>query len=330
VLIAAPATSRPAARAQVGACRIEGPAGSELLVESLAREAAHLLAVVQHELGVTPAAPYRVVLVPPAARWTPGTPPLDSTLNRLDAEVPPWAAGWTMPRRRLIVIRVAESSRYPYGTVESVFAHEVSHQLVHDALGETIPRWLDEGLATWQGRRWSVVDAFALSASMMLRPLPPLGAADSLFLGSAEDARSAYAQAFTFTAWSVRRYGAEFPARLVRELRTRPLAAAWARAAGESFGAAEARWRRSAAVRFRWLPWLGTSGVVWALLSLLAALGGARRRQLQLEQRRRMSDDPWHPDDPLAPGARPGDEPEPRGAPEATIEPPDRPPPRAF
>lgn len=298
-----PASDAAPARARAGLASIEAPAGSGRAVESLAGEAAHLMSTVERELGVGPRAAYRVVLVPAGARWTPSEPPLDSTLNRLDAEVPPWAAGYTMPARRLIVIRLAESARYPYGTVESVFAHELAHLALHDALGERIPRWLDEGLATWQGRRWSVVDAFALSASMMLRPLPRLGSADSLFLGDEAGARMAYAQAFTFTAWSVRRHGEAFPARLVRALAEAPLERAWELAAGEPLRASEDAWRRSAQVRFRWLPWLGTSGVLWGLVSLLTGLAGARRRGLQRAQRERMPDLPWHPDDPLAPGA---------------------------
>lgn len=305
-LVAAPAHAQ-AVRARVGLCAIEGPAGSSRAVEALAGEAAHLLGTVERELGASPVAAFRVVLIPPGARWTRGTAPLDSALNRIDSDVPPWAAGYTLPARRLIVIRLAEAARYPYGTVESVFAHEVAHLVLHDALGERLPRWLDEGLATWQGRRWSLVDAFALSASMMLRPLPRLGTADSLFWGDEAGARMAYAQAFTFTAWSVRRYGESFPARLVREMARRPLESAWQAAAGEPLRAAEEGWRRSAAVRFRWLPWIGTSGVIWAALSMLAGLASARRRRLQRAQRERMPDLPWHPEDPLAPGAAPPD-----------------------
>lgn len=296
------ADAPPAAHARVGLCRFEAPAGEQRLVDGLAGDAAGILGEVSRELGAAPLAAYRVVLVPPRARWTPADPPLDSTLNHIDAEVPPWAAGYTLPARRLIVIRVAEAARYPYGTVQSVLAHEVSHLALHDAVGDRAPRWLDEGLATWQGRHWSLVDAFALSASMMLRPLPPLARADALFLAGEADARTAYAQAFTFTAWSVHRYGEGFPARLVRALARHDVPEAWAIAAGEPLDAAEQSWRRSAAVRFRWIPWLGTSGMLWVIATVLASLAAAHRRRLAAAQRARMPDLPWHPDDPLQPG----------------------------
>lgn len=276
----------PPIRIRIGLCTIEAPAGNERAADALAVEADGIQSEVESELGLRPASSYRVALIPPASR-------LDPELARIDGSVPTWAAGYAIGPARLIVIRTAEASRFPYGTVASVYAHELAHLLMYDALGERLPLWCNEGIATWQGRKWGVADAFVVSGALLTQGLPPLDSLDRAFHGSSEDARLAYAASFAFTASSVRRYGPAFPARLVAGVRTRSFSDAWRAAAGEPFAVAEARWRRSALLRYRWLPIVLSASTLWTAITLLAIAAIGRRRREAARVRETLPDEPW-------------------------------------
>jgi len=73
---------------------------------------------------VRTAARFHMVLIPAGAL-------ADSDLRRLDESAPWWAAGFTIPERRVCAIRMAMAGRYPYGSLESVLAHEATHMLIH-------------------------------------------------------------------------------------------------------------------------------------------------------------------------------------------------------
>ena len=296
-----------AARVTSGVVTIEAPAERREALDRLAVDAPRIIDAVQGDMRARFAGRVRVVLIPPGVRWSASEPPLDSTLNRLDAQAPAWAAGWAIPERRLVVIRIAEASRWPYGTVAAVLAHELTHVLTHDVAGEALPRWLDEGLASWQARRFSFTDAVAVSSALLTRPLPRFAELDASFTASTEEAQVAYAGSFAFVAWSARRYGEAFPARLVAAARRHPWEEAWMLASGESFPFAERTWRRSALLAFRWVPIAGGTVLLWGMLALGFAVTGVARRNQQRRARAQLPDDPeWS-----EPGEAPDSDPEP-------------------
>jgi hypothetical protein len=281
-------------RVDVDLCTIEAPAGAEAALRGLAPRAPAILERVESDLGCRPAARYRFVLIPPG-----GSP--DPEVRALDASAPPWAAGFVVRGARLGAIRVAEAARYPYGTLESVLAHESCHVLLQDAVPAGLPLWFEEGVATREGRRWSMEDVLAYSGAVLADDLPSLDELSADFHALSEErVRRAYAASFAFVGWASR--DRESLVRdVVRAARTRPFAAAWLSASGTSLADAEARWRREALIRYRWIAALTASSTLWIALSLLAMVAGivrrrrARAARAEWERREReqpLEDDP--------------------------------------
>src|SRR5438105_2720215 len=258
-------------RERVGLLSLEGPPESERAVHSLAARAAVILPQVESSLGLRPARLYRMVLVPALGLR-------DSTLARMDEAAPEWAAGYMIPARRIGAIRIARAAQYPYGTLESVLAHEPTHLWLYDAARGRLPLWFDEGVATWEGRRWSPEDAWIYARGLLTSDLPRLADLDTLFHATASEAELAYAASFAFVSWNAHRHGPALLPRVLAESRTRPFALAWQAAAGEPLAQSEASWRRDSLIRYRWLPLVTASSTIWGLVALLAAWAGVLRR----------------------------------------------------
>lgn len=280
----AAASTPRVARERVGLCVLEAPAAWASPLARLAERAREVLPRVESDLGTRPSARYRMLLLPPGV-------PLDTAWIALDSTAPPWAAGYLVPEERVGAIRVARASQYPYGTLESVLAHETAHQLLHDAIPHPFPRWFDEGVATAEGRRWSAQDAVVVSASLLTTSLPALPELDSLFTGSEAEARLAYAASFSFVSWATARHGDGFIRQVVRAARDRPLSEAWRVVAGVPLYVDESAWHRSSMLRYRWVPLVGASGTLWILITLLGLWAGARRRARSLATRRRWEEE---------------------------------------
>src|SRR6266850_1862782 len=186
----------PLLRIEVGDCVLEAPASERGRLEGLARDARTLLPRVEQELGVRAAAPYRITLIPVG-------PAMDPAVRAVDAQAPPWAAGFIVPAVRAGAIRVAEADRYPYADLSSVLAHEATHMLLYDAAGPGLPRWFGEGVATGIERSWGMRDVLVYSSSILTGRLPPLSELDDAFDASDDRARAAYAASFDFLLWTV-------------------------------------------------------------------------------------------------------------------------------
>ena len=150
--------------------------------------------------------------------------------------------------------------------------------LLQDAVPAGLPLWFEEGVATREGRRWSMEDVLAYSAALLTSDLPRLEELDADFHALDEGrVRRAYAASFAFVGWASR--GHESLLRdVVREARRRSFADAWRAANGRSLADSEIRWRREALLRYRWVPILTASSTLWLGISLLAMIAGIRRR----------------------------------------------------
>ncbi len=263
--------SSPRLRVEVADCVLEAPPEARGRLLALAERATTLLPRIEAELGARPAAPYRIVLLPP------GTP-ADPDLRDLDAQAPPWASGFMIPGRRVGAIRIAEADRYPYADLSSVLAHEATHMLLFDAAGPGLPRWFGEGVATGIERSWGMRDVLVYSSSVLTGRLPPLEELDAAFEASDDRARAAYAASFDFLLFTVRTYGPTVVRDIVREAGVRPFPEAWQAATGVSLLRSEAEWRRGSLLLYRWVPALTGTTALWSGITLLALLAGARRR----------------------------------------------------
>jgi hypothetical protein len=269
-------------RERIGLLSLEGPPGTERAVQALAGRAREILPEIETQLGLRPAQRFRIVLVPRG-----GLDELD--LVGMDQAAPPWAAGYMIPGHRIGAIRMDQAAHYPYGTLESVLAHETVHLLLHDALGGRTPLWFEEGVATWQGRRWSAQDMWIYTRSLLTSDLPALADLDSAFRASPAEADLAYAASFAFISWNVRRHGEEWVRRVLRETRSRPFAAAWEAVTEAPLEQAEAAWRKESLIRYRWVPVLTASSTLWLGITLLAVWAGIRKRARAREARERWA-----------------------------------------
>lgn len=273
-----PVVTRAVTRSDGTIMRSEGPVtliappGAERTLEALAPQAREIVSGVSQALGIQPRAPYSMLLIPVNGLR-------DPQFLAFDKGAPTWAAGFMQPEIRMGAIRLAQSSRYPYGTPEAVLAHESAHLLIHDAPGVSVPLWFEEGVATWSARAWQFEDVFQLSSRLMTHDLPKLESIEPLFHGDAGQADQAYAASFAFISWSVSRYGSSVVRDVLTESRTHTFERAWRNATGVPLDRAEAAWRRESLFRYRWMPLIAGSGSLWMVVMLLAALAWARRRR---------------------------------------------------
>ena len=264
-------------RIEVGACVLEAPAESAGRLRQLAERARVILPRIEAELGVRPAGPYRIILIPPGRARLP-VPPGGPDPRVLDSQAPSWAAGYVIPERRLGAIRVAGAESYPYSDLASVLAHEATHMLLYDAGRPGLPRWFGEGVATGIERSWGMHDVLVYSSSLLTGRLPALADLDAAFDASDDRARAAYAAAFDFMLWTVKTFGNGVVRDVVRQAAVRPFPEAWRAATGLSLERSEAQWRRGSLLLYRWVPALTGTTALWMGITLLALLAGARRR----------------------------------------------------
>ena len=293
--VAPAAPASPLIYVQADSCLIGAPAADSRALEPLAARAREIFPRLEAHLGARPAATFRMLLIPPGA-------PRDSGLAALDRAAPPWAAGYLLPERRIGAIRMAAAAGYPYGSLESVLAHEATHMILHDAVGRPLPRWFDEGVATWEGRRWSFEDAWVYSSALLRDDVPPLEALDRAFSSTAPRVREAYAASFSFVSWAQEAYGEDLVRDLLRECRHRRFDLAWRDRTGSSLFESERSWRRENLSRVRWITFLVASNVLWIGITLLALTAGIVRRRRARRARATMPDlDPPGPADEDAP-----------------------------
>jgi hypothetical protein len=259
---------------EAGPLALEGPASYRPLLEELAGRAEAFLPRIESALGVEPAGPILMVLIPPDPSPYPA-------VVRLDASAPPWAAGFALSEARVGGIRIAQADRYPFGDPGGVLAHEVAHVLLHDAVAVrpgALPRWFNEGVATWVQRRWGVRDALVYSSALVTGPLPTLAEMDRAFATSETSARLAYAASFDFIDWSADEYGPDVVREVLREAGGRPFPEAWRAATGVPLADSERAWRRTSLALYRWVPALTGAGALWVMLTFLFLLATWRRR----------------------------------------------------
>ena len=180
-----------------------------------------------------------------------------------------------------------------------VLRHEWAHLGLHQQLeGLRIPRWLDEGYATWASGGWDAAEGWKLRVALATGAAPPL---DSLTLRWPRDrsgADLAYLLSATAVEYLVRESGERGLAALfTRWRRDRDFDEAFRRTYGVTRGQFEEDWRGFVKERYGWLFVLSHSVVFWLVLSalLLVMVWIRRRRNREAMARLRASEGPDRP-----------------------------------
>jgi hypothetical protein len=211
-------------------------------------------------------APIRVVLAPeesPVARQTPA-----------------WISGFADGGSRTIVLFPQRVSRYPDDSLRTLVHHEVTHVLVTEAAGgRPVPRWFNEGVATVAAREWGIEDRARYAAAVVGRGPRTTAALDEGFAEGGRRAIRSYALSGAFVRWLRVEFGEAVPARILELLRRdMSFEEAFVRATGETLAWAEYRFFVREALWHTWVPFLTSSGVLWAAITALALIAIRRRR----------------------------------------------------
>lgn len=210
--------------------------------------------------------PMRVVLAPgesDVARQTPG-----------------WVSGFANGDTRTIVLFPDRVSRYPDDSLRTLVHHEVTHVLVAEAArGRPVPRWFNEGVATVAAREWGIEDRARYAAAVVGRGPRTVDALDHGFAEGGRRVTRAYALSAAFVRWLRVEYD-EFVTARILELLGRDMAfsEAFVRATGDTLERAEHRFFVREALWHTWVPFLTSSGVLWAAITALAIIAIRRRR----------------------------------------------------
>jgi hypothetical protein len=107
---------------------------------------------------------------------------------------PEWGAALAFPDLRRIVLQ-GSSAGASAGNPLEVVRHELAHLALHEYLGDIMPRWFDEGYASYVAHEFTRGDAFAANLALALQGVPTLAQLNSYFEGGASTAQAGYALA---------------------------------------------------------------------------------------------------------------------------------------
>lgn len=199
--------------------------------------------------------------------------------------VPGWAAGVAIPSQRLIILPVFRESD-PFTDPVITLRHELAHIALNAYIGRPIPRWFDEGYATWVSGGWDERAGWRIRVALLQGDAPAL---DSLTLtwprGEAR-ARLAYllsasavrhlatsrgegAFSAFIEAWRAEDGGFERAMRSTYQLTTPQY---------------EREWRAMVRTRYGWLLALSQMAVFWFVMVVLVLVLGTLRRRRNRER----------------------------------------------
>lgn len=230
--------------------------------------------------------------------------PDEAAFRSIARRAPEWSAGVAIPGRRLIILPAYASPRTPLDDPITALRHELVHLALDQYLDAEIPRWFQEGYATWASGGWDESAGWQIRLALLRGTAPPL---DSLSLGwpaSAPRARLAYLLSASAVRFLAERNGERAFAIFLRDWReSGDLDAAFRGTYGMTLTQFEKEWRVMVKRRYGWLLVLAQVGTFWAAVTVLFFVAGIARRRhnrarmAQLELEDRMLPPPSDPED---------------------------------
>jgi hypothetical protein len=245
-----------------------------------------------------------VLLAPDAARW-------DSLTG---GRAPDWGAGIALPAQGIVILPGYVSDRGGTHTLPVILRHELAHIALQRRIEGPIPRWFNEGYATWTAGQFDADAGWMLRLAFLTNRAPPL---DSLTLDwplLSADARLAY----LLSASAVRYlHSLGTPQTFERFLDVWAAAGSFEQALREVYVLAtpqfERLWRAHVRRSYGWTQLIAQSMFVWLVITMLVlVLFVVRRRRDRRKLATLVETEP--PDEPAywadpPPGPEPEDEP---------------------
>jgi hypothetical protein len=199
---------------------------------------------------------------------------------------PEWGAAAAFPLSQRIVMHGRRATGKA-GDPIVVLRHELAHLALAEAMGGLVPRWFDEGYASYAAGEWGRDEILATSVALVWRGPTTFAALDSAFGGGTQAATAAYALAHRAIAEFVGLSGGRGLAPLFAEWRSSgSLDVAVRRAYGMTLPAFEERWHARVRRRYGAIAVVADLALVASLLGLIvvpAYLSRRRREKRRLE-----------------------------------------------
>jgi hypothetical protein len=184
-----------------------------------------------------------------------------------------------------LIILPAFGRRDPLTDPVVTLRHELAHIALNAYVDSPVPRWFDEGYATWVSGGWDERSGWRIRVALLRGQAPPL---DSLALGWPRGEAGARL-AYLLSASAVRHLATSRGDRAFASFIER-----WR--VGGSFDSAmratyqmtvtqyEREWRAMVRRRYGWMLALSQTAVFWVAVVVLVLLLGTRRRKVNRER----------------------------------------------
>lgn len=237
---------------------------------------------------------FRLIVVPDAREY--------ARVSR--GRAPVWGGAVTLPAIRTILLRTDA------GDPLRLLRHELAHLALHAAVRGRVPRWFDEGFATWGAGEFDRLDAMELNIAVVAGQPLTFAAVDRELASPVGNPTRAYALAATAVLYAARAHPEGSLAPLLGLLRDGvPFDSALQRTTGRSLDRFEEAWARDVRRRYGVLAW-GLGLAPW-LLAIAFAIAGIILRRRRDAPRRAALEIGWElpPADEAEPAPPAGDAP---------------------
>jgi hypothetical protein len=202
-------------------------------------------------------------------------------------------SGFAVPEEDLVVLLPRRVPAYPYGSLDELLVHEVTHVLLARAAGgRPLPRWFHEGVALVAAHGWNLADRGRLLLGGIGGAPTSAAALDSAFGGERHEVDTAYVLAGAMVQELLRSRGRGTVAAITAGVAAgRPFEEAFESAAGTTLPEFETAFWRRFRLLYRWVPFLTSGATLWLAITLLAVVAAGRRRARDAAIRRRWDDE---------------------------------------
>jgi hypothetical protein len=195
--------------------------------------------------------------------------------------IPEWGAGVADSRAGRIIIPGYGGGRAANSDLQRVLRHELAHIALYRYLAPNrIPRWFNEGYATWAAGELDFAAEWQLRVAFANGSAPPLDSLELSWPRATEDARIAYLLSASVVAYLVRASGEDALALFLQRWHSaQDMNQALAATYGLSIDQLETHWVRDVRRRYGWFAVLTQSAVFMAGASVVMLVLFAIRRR---------------------------------------------------